>query len=200
MDLSKLKELINKILNSKDKKKSRDLLVTLLILGVVIIIAANMIFSGKKAENISPREDDKFVAAAKINSAEDRDELSRKLEAILSKIQGAGSVSVMITYAGSKETVPAYDTKTNKSNTDEKDNAGGTRNQSADNSEAQVVFEESSGTKKPVVLKEIQPEIKGVLIVSEGASTGVVYESLIKSTQVVLDIPVHKIQVVQKGK
>jgi stage III sporulation protein AG len=202
MDFSKIKEQINKILNNRDKKKSRDLLITLLILGVVIIIAANVIFSGsKKTENVSPSQDDKYVAAAKLNSSEDKDEISKKLETILSKIQGAGNVSVMITYAGSKETVPAYDTKTNKSDTQEKDSTGGTRNQGSNNNESQVVFEESTGgTKKPVVLKEISPEIKGVLIVSEGASNGVVYESLIKATQVVLDIPLHKIQVAQKGK
>jgi len=202
MDFSKIKEKIDKILNSGDKKKSRDLLITLIILGVVIILSANMIFSGnKKAENIVPKQDDKYVEVSKINSIENKDELQKNLEVILGKINGAGNVSVLITYTSSKETIPAYDVKQNTSDTQEKDNIGGIRNSKTNNNESQMVFEEASGgIKKPVILKEIPPEIKGVLIVAEGASDLVVKESLARAAQVVLDVPVYKIQVASKGK
>ena len=202
MDFSKIKEKVEEILRSGDKKKTRDFLISFIVVGVVLILAANLIFSGsKKTENITPNKEDTYVEASKMSSGDNNDELSKKLEGILSKISGAGNVSVLITYQTSKVTVPAYDTKNNTSDTQQKDSTGGTSNSKTNNTESQVVFEESSGgTKKAVVLKEISPEIKGVLIVSEGAADAVIKENLVRAAQVVLDIPVHKIQVAPRGK
>lgn len=201
MDFSKIKEKIEEILKSGDKKRTRDFLITVVVIGVILILAANMIFSGnKKTDNISPNKADTYVEAAKIGASDNSDELSKKLETILGKISGAGNVSVLITYSASKESVPAYDTKKNIGDTQQKDSTGGTSNSKTNNTESQVVFEESSGSKKPVVLKELSPEIKGVLIVSDGAADAVVKESLTRAAQVVLDIPVYKIQVAPRGK
>lgn len=201
MDFSKIKEKIEKLLKNEDKKKTRDVLITFVILGVVLILAANFIFSGGKAESKVPDKNDTYVEASKISTSDEKDELQKKLESILSKISGAGNVNVMITYTTSKETIPAYDTKNNSSDIQEKDNTGGTRNTKTNDSQSQMVFEESSGgTKKPVVLKELSPEIKGVLIVADGASDAVIRESLVRAAQVVLDIPVHKIEIASSKK
>lgn len=201
MDFSKIKEKVEKILKNGDKKKTREYLISIVVIGMLLILAANFIFGGNtKAEKISPNKDDTYVEAAKISSADKSDDMSKRLEVILGKISGAGNVSVLITYSTSKETVPAYDTKKNTSDTQQKDSTGGTSNSKTNNSESQVVFEESSGSKKPVVIKEISPEIKGVLIVSDGAADAVVKENITRAAQVVLDVPVHKIQVAPRGK
>lgn len=79
-------------------------------------------------------------------------EQEERLENILSKINGAGKVEVMITYYGSSQTSIAYETKSE-------------------------VEEESRQTDKravmsgnsPVVIQELYPKVKGVIVVAQGA-------------------------------
>jgi stage III sporulation protein AG len=51
-----------------------------------------------------------------------------------------------------------------------------------------------------VVIKEILPEVKGVIVVAEGASNIEVRESLTRAVQVLSGVAVHKIQVFVKSK
>ena len=116
-------------------------------------------------------------------------------------MKGVGKVDVMITYVTSSENVPAYDIKKNQSGTQEKDSGGGTRNISQEEYDSTLAYEDSSdGGKKPVILKEIEPEVKGVLVVADGADSAEVRERICNSVMVVLDVPAHKVQVVQRKK
>jgi len=56
--------------------------------------------------------------------------------------------------------------------------------------ESSVVYEESDkGVKKPIIAKELMPEVKGVLVVAEGASDATVKENLVNSVKVCLIFP-----------
>lgn len=193
---------LEKILFKGDKKKAKDFLISLAIIGIIIILAANVIF-GSWGKNNSSKPDlskENTVEVLKTITSDDKDELQKRVEGIISKIEGAGNVSVLITYYSGKELVPAFDTKKSDNDIQEKDTQGGTRNTKKNDIETNIVYEEQQGSKKPLIVKELMPQVKGVLVVAEGANEPVVKENIVRSVQVLLDVQIHKIQVVQKGK
>ena len=118
--------LINKE-NEPNKKKIENLVVFIIIL-IITIIVINVIWNGDK-ENINTKSDSNKKLAETIqgtnNSGEDtmndEDKLVMDLEEILSKINGVGTVKVMVTYAETSKTMPVYNEENSQESTEEKD-------------------------------------------------------------------------------
>jgi len=199
-------QALKKALGGNDKKKIAENLMVLVIIGAILIIAGSVFFEkddGDMADTSVSGTDVKQklqedVAAMNINANDD--ELERDMKAILSKISGAGNVDVMVTYETSKEIIPAYDIKTVTNDIQEKDSAGGTRNSREDETDKTVAYEDKSGTQKPIVLKEIEPVVKGVVVVADGADNIRVKEDICNAVAALVDIPIHKIQVFAREK
>ena len=138
------------------------------------------------------------VGVSKQVENDDR-ELEQNLSDILSKIDGAGKVDAFITYYSSKESVPAMDEKTTDSDTQEKDKEGGSRSIKQTDKQKQVIYEESGGAKRPFVTKELSPQVKGVVIVADGAADIEVKSNLINAATALLDLPAHKVQVFKRN-
>lgn len=111
--------------------------------------------------------------------------LNRQLEQILSQVEGAGKVKVLINYNQSGEKILAYDLE---SNTNEKENG------KENNSKSEVVYD---GNKMPVILKEYMPKVEGVIIVAQGGNNENVKKQLIAGTVALLGIDEHKIEVLK---
>ena len=100
--------------------------------------------------------------------------LENKLSLALSKIDGAGKVSVVISVESGMQTVLATEKTTENGVTREEPfTVGG----------------------KTVVIKETYPEITGVLIVAKGANNLSTKVAIINATAALLDIESNKIQV-----
>lgn len=199
MDITKR---VREMIAGQSRKKLIENTAIVIIIGVIIIIAGRTIFSSGESDT-TQREQQK--ATNTVDSTQPKvsvgDETEVKLRSLLSLIQGVGKVDVMITYSTSKENIPAYDIKKNQSSTEEKDNDGGTRSISQEEYDSTLTYEDSStGRKTPVILKELEPEVKGVLVVAEGAGSIEVRERIFKAVTVVLEVPIHKVQVVQRKK
>ena len=117
---------------------------------------------------------------------------------ILSRIDGVGETAVMIRASASKEYVVEKDVTTGSSTMIETDAQGNTRqNNEASRSEVSVYTKDDNGQDIPWVIKEIEPEIEGVLVAAEGGADEVVAGEITQAVQVLFDIPVHKIKVVK---
>jgi len=190
---------IQKYFEGKDPKKLRENTIIIIIVGIIVIIAGSVFLKGK-AGNEHNNSAQQAAVEASARTIIQREDIETRLETILSQIEGAGRVYVMITFYTGQENVPAYDTKDSKKESDEKDSAGGTRKSADSSSDTSIVFQESAGEKTPVIIKKIEPQAKGALIVSEGASDPEVRDRLLKAAQVLLELPAHKIQIIEKKK
>jgi len=189
-----------KNIENQNRKKLIENAAIAIIAGIIILIAGSTLFSGNKQGKSTDRTEKEVLAGNSYQTATVEDSNEKKLISLLSQIQGVGKVDVMITYYTSAEKVPAYDTQKNESSTEEKDSAGGTRSMAQEEFNSTVAYEDSSDGKKPVFLKSIEPEVKGVLVVAEGADSVEVRERITRAVTVVLDIPIHKVEVVQRKK
>lgn len=198
-------ELIKRIkewIANQDRKKLIENTAVVVIIGIIIIIAGSTIFSGNK-QNAAVKEQQKPAGALEPvhQATASADTLEAKLRLVLAQIQGVGKVDVMITYESSAEEIPAYDIKRSESNTREKDSEGGTRDITQEDYDSVLAYKDTAdGGKTPVILKETQPQVRGVLVVAEGAGSVTIRQQIISAVTVVLDVPVHKVEVAQRKK
>lgn len=115
-------------------------------------------------------------------------QLETKLESVLSQIKGAGNVKVMMTLDGSPELVYAMDSNEKVSN-----NTGG----STTTSSSTPILVQTNGTTSPLILTEVLPKVKGVIVVSSGANDISIKLDILNSVSTLLDISTDKINVLK---
>ena len=107
-----------------------------------------------------------------------------RLEAILEKIDGAGDVSVMITYHSTVTYDVAYERKETSSERSE---------EVTRSSEDSVI----TAGGEPLIKGEVYPKVKGVVIIAEGAADVRIKKSLTDATVAALDVATFKVWVLE---
>ncbi|AEM78661.1 stage III sporulation protein AG [Thermoanaerobacter wiegelii] len=190
MDFDKLKD---KLL--KDNKKLVENLTVIFLIGLILLIGASALSKPRPSNNNDNKE---LVLAQKESSSEDyAQKLEKDLKNILSKIEGVGNVEVLITLNSDEEVVAAMDIVESSTTTNEKDSSGGIRETIQTESNNRVVTsQDTSGQNAPIVLKRIMPEIRGVIVVADGAKDPRLRYELSSAVQTALGIPAYKVKVI----
>ncbi len=122
----------------------------------------------------------------------------QKLEQLLKKVDGVGEVEVMLTLKSSKEQVALKDTNNSQISNSETDSSGGSRISSDTNkTEETVMSQAGSGESSPYVVKEIEPQVEGVLVIARGGDDAKVISEINSAVQVLFGVPAHKIKVMK---
>ena len=181
---------INEMFNDTEKKKLKPL-IFLAVICVLALIVISVMPDGKKEEaNVSTDPEVKTSASEK-----EQKDLESKLTQILSKINGAGDVDVMITFQSSEEVVPAYNSNTTTETTKEQDSSGGERTTTSSTENKTMI---TSNSNEPVILKTSEAEIKGVIVVASGANDQAVKELLYDAVKTSLQISCHQVEIYAK--
>lgn len=188
----------NKLFKTTGKNKITDNLLVVAVIGVILIIAGTSFFSGNDSGDAKERL--AVTDTISGNSSYDYIDVEKEVERLLSRMEGAGKVEIVITYESGREIIRATDIKKSESITEEKDSQGGTRKTEQTDYESKTVYDSSSAGGKPLIIKELYPSVKGVVIIADGAKSSLVRENLTRAVQVLLDIPIHKIKVFPSGK
>lgn len=102
--------------------------------------------------------------------------LENKISKTISNIEGVGKATVTITFESNIEKTFAYESITETS-------TGATK-------EELILYKG-----EPIVLKEITPKVKGVVVVAKGATNAVVRLNIIRTIQILLGVTYDKIEV-----
>ena len=217
--LSKIKdfEKIKKVEETNQDKKIENTVFFITLL-IITIISINFILNGKKAKtkeeinsnnknkklanyDIGEKDNKKYNEDYSINNINNNniqeDTLSKKLEEILSNIEGVGEVKALINYSESSEVIPMYNENTKQSTTEETDTSGGTRKISQSDTNKDIIYEEQGGIKKPITKKLIKPNIEGAIITAKGAKNIDTKTNIIQAVEAVTGLEKHKIQVLE---
>lgn len=188
-------------------KKKLPWLIVLFLVGVVLLTVSNFIPNAKLIDNPSSDVSSQVEDELPIEDSSEADGLAEveaalenRLETILSTVEGVGNVSVTITLENGPQYVYATNENVNESKVEEKDSNGGQRITTETTNSDQMVLSQpaSIGGQQPVIVKEIKPEIAGILVAAEGADAADVRVTLARAVQTLLDIPAHKVSVLQK--
>ena len=139
-----------------------------------------------------------FLTSEENNEQAETDSLERKLEELLSFVEGVGKVKVMITLDSLGEKVLEKDTPVERNVVTETDAQGGSRNTNNVNSQESTVYiTDSNGNKIPYVVTETLPAVKGVTVVCTGGDNDFVEKNITEVIQALFGIEVHKIKIVK---
>lgn len=122
-------------------------------------------------------------------------EMAADLEHILGQVEGAGRVRVQVALAGAVEREYASDQTVNRTMTEEQDRAGGSRLVNQVEESNKIVAVQAGTGQEAVVRRLRRPEVKGVLVVAEGAGDPAVRAALARAVQAAADVPLHRISV-----
>lgn len=165
------------------------------LLFIVLIITVGILFITKNFSNRNSNTESHVLNKEKYeynNEVNDYSSiLERKLSSILSKIEDAGRVNVMITLEDSIEKIPALNINKTFETTKEVDSEGGTRDLSRRDESKQLI----NISNDIVILKEKNPNVKGVIIIAEGADDPLVLENMYTAVKTVLGISANRVQV-----
>lgn len=164
------KEKFGSLLNKLKEDKKTALIIFAAVLGMLLIL-----LSGTTDEN----------SAEKVKDEEkiEIEQCEEKLQKLLSSVEGAGRVKVMITYETSDENVFAY-------NKDE------SYRENEQKFSSDYILVKNDGNETGLKLKTVYPEVKGVAVVCDGANNPVTKEQIISVISALFDISTKNISVV----
>ncbi len=173
---------IKERLKSLSDNRKRFLLIAIGVVCLLVLVAFESGGSGKAehtTERVTPLPDEYIGNTEK------------ELKAILSQVEGAGQVHVMITLESCFENVYAHD-YTNKTESQRESNHS--------NITEELVVVNSSDGEDGVVIKVYEPVIKGVAVVCEGADNVKVKSAITETVCALFDISSAKVSVTKGQK
>lgn len=158
--------------------------IEIIIIAIFFVVLGIIFFSGKSEKKVSP------IVSESISLEQYQQKLESNLEDVLSKIEGAGNVSVMLTlnggisyeYATESEEVTTSNSVANGTNT-------------KTTVTEKVVIVSINGKPTPLIVREIYPEVAGVVIVSSGADNVAVKLNMLSAVQTLLKISDSNIEI-----
>lgn len=121
--------------------------------------------------------------------------LEKQLQSVLGSIKGAGQVTVMLTLASSNDVEIASNTQATSRTTEEKDASGMSKLTTEETHSSQPVMARNTSGDSVVKLKELTPEISGVVVIASGANDPKMQASLTYAVQTILSLPAHRVRV-----
>jgi len=173
------------VLNEKNKK---ILLALGLVAGVVLIILSFFTAGNNNKDNT--KNTDTTNDLIRIDTKIYITEQEKKLCEILRRINGVSDPFVMITLDSSSEYIYAL-----KESIKESSSKNGETTQK-DVQKDIVLYEDEKKTKSPILIKEIQPKIKGVAVVCKGVGSADMQLKIINLVSTVLNLPTNKVYVI----
>ena len=160
-----------------ENKKVRSNVMLMLLIGI-LLLAAGKSFSRERSEEGTLDKVEKSAVTLER-------ETEKRMAEILSEVEGAGMVDVMLTYRQTEEKTIAH-------NESREENGENLRTE-----QTAILLEDGNGGTEPLILTETSPVVEGVLITAQGADQPLVEAALHQAAQALLDVPAHKVAVLK---
>lgn len=184
------KKIIDIILSPKGFR----ILFAIFIVGVLLVSVSHFVSSDTKQQT--------QAKTTSVQSVSDYTQgLQDKLVKIISQISGAGKVDVLITLESGVENVYEQDQKLSTDKTQDTQGDGGKQvKENTDNEQKPVVVEAQEGGQTPVLKTQLEPKVKGVVVVCDGANDPDVQAAVTETVVTALDISSNHVCVTKRSK
>lgn len=186
MEFKKVKDAF---LENLKKDKAVKIVLVLGICGIALIYLSTWFEPGQKKAEPEP-------AVGEVSPVDTEKRLEAELARIVRAITGEEDPAVMVTLESTGRTVYAAD---EKRNTQESGREGNAVQNSEENEKAHIILKDAEGAQHALTVTEIQPKIKGVVIVSRYAGDPVIREKLTDAVRTALDVSSAKVCVTDSG-
>lgn len=168
--------------------KGTKIMVALGVTGMALILLSNF----------WPSEPADKTDADKTSVQEYIAQTEQKLTALVSSIEGAGECSVMVTLENGVQYV--YATQ-DKINTDRVEDTNGDSNKVSqrDDTEKSIIVVDTEDGRQGLLVTEIQPTVKGVVVVCQGGEREDVRQRILEAVTTALNISSKRVCVTKSG-
>lgn len=170
-----------------EKLKKNKYVLAVLIIGAVLILIP---FGGDTNGNDTSLQEGEAIIQNDVYSL---NEMEDKIAEVLSQIEGAGDVRVVLTLKTSTERIVAVDEETS----DMTSTDGETTENDIDSKTSVVIISTGSSSEDVVTLKYIYPEYIGALVVAEGAGNSAVSLRLTEAVKALTGLGTDRISVIK---
>lgn len=182
----KLSNALKKLHGLNAKKKTQYLAVLLVVAIILAIYFSSLDTGGAKIT------DDKAEAGAPAETISSDTEMEDRLKRVLSKVDGVGDVDVIINYESTAERVPAFSEDRQVSKSDSQDTSSETTSEKSD-----IATVQGNGASEALIVKENQPEVRGVIVVAQGAEDISVRMNLLNAVTTLLNVSADKVEILK---
>lgn len=173
---------VQKAKNLLGNEKYKKIIIICGLVGIALIFVSNF-FDTKKSEPVAINTETTTATVYK-------QDIEKSLTSMVSLIDGAGTAKVFVTVDCGTELVYAKDDKL----TNDINNASGDENSKKLDSQATyITVKLADGSEQAVTLKEIEPKVRGVLVVCSGGESPIIKERVLEAVTKSLDISSAKV-------
>ncbi len=151
------------------------------ICGILLILISYGVSFEKTGGESGEKEPAAVETDVMVQQNRYREQMKQELIELLRRVEGVGSVEVMLTLKATNEKVTLKDNS---------DRGNGTEEQT-------VLIEDSERNSSPYVIQEKEPELEGVVIVCDGGADAGVKREITEAVGALFQIESHKIKIMK---
>ncbi len=156
------------------------------IIGIIFIFISTLNFGESDKSSSSVSASDSYI-----------EKVESQISDIVCKITGEKDAKVMVSLESSGEVIYADAKSISTNNVTDKDENSKYKSQQTDNTEQNyIIVEDSNGDQRALIVSELAPTVRGVVVVSKYADNAAVSERITSAVTTVLNIPSKKVCVV----
>ena len=179
-----------------ENEKYRRVVLLLGVLGIALIFLSGF-FQDRAAES-------KAASASAQTGVTDADQYVKQLEEnladIVNGISGGTDAKVMITLEKGTQYVYATEQKKSQQKTQDQNTGATTRNQENNSLETNyIIVKDADGSQKALAITEVQPVVKGVIVVCKGGDLPSVQQNIIDAVTTALNISSARVCVIKQN-
>ena len=159
-----------------------------LLLGALLVVIAIP---------VKKKDSGKSTGSETDTAASQEEEMERRLEAALARVEGVGEVQVVLSLESTNQKVVEKDIPSSKSSQSSSGSDGSSSSSAASTEESTVYQKGSDGSETPYVIQETYPEVRGVLVVAQGGDNPVVVQQIQEAVMALFRVEAHKIKVMK---
>lgn len=182
-------------LRSLFKQRKKEQLLTVILAAAILLL---ILWPAKTDKTSGRTQEEAPVEDTAQTETDERKNLEEDLKRILCQVENVGEVDVAVTMESTGRKLVEKDVPLNESTVSETDNGRKTDNESRNSEETTVYLENADGTKTPYVIEETMPEVRGVLIVAQGADDPEVVAEIKEAVMALFHLEAHKIKVMKR--
>ncbi len=169
----------------------RKIIIAACVVGIALIFLSG--YFKKDAASTQPTASQSVITAEQYAS-----QLENSLADMVTRIQGAGTAKVLVTLERSTQYVYATEEKKSTQTNEDKSDGSTTKNEANDSTETNyILVKDADGAQKAIAVTEVQPIIKGVVVVCDGGDNPAVQQNIINAVTTALDITSVRVCVIK---
>lgn len=164
------------------------------LIGIALIFLSGFLTGGGTQQAQQPSAS----SQSDFNATDYESRLEKQMTELVTGIQGVGSAKVYVTLEQTAQNVYATEQKQSGQTTEDKSGGTTTRNETNNDTETSyILVKNADGSEKALSVTEIQPVVKGVVVVCEGGDSPQVQQNIIDAVTTALHITSVRVCVIK---